>query len=62
MKKLWIALLSFILLFGFASQTFAELAPSRIALGVQLGAKLEQVKNVFGEPGRIIKQKVKYVK
>ena len=59
MKKLRIALLSFILLFGFAAQTFAELAPNRIALGVQLGAKFEQVKNVFGIPDRIVKEEIK---
>lgn len=59
MKKIRVALLSFILLFGFAGRSFAELAPSRIALGVQLGAKFEQVKHVFGVPDRIIKQKVK---
>ena len=59
MKKIRIALLSFILLFGLMSQAFAELPANRIALGVQLGAKFEQVKNVFGVPDRITKQKVK---
>ena len=59
MKILRIALLSFSLLFGFAAQSFAELAPNRIALGVQLGAKFEQVKNVFGVPDRVTKEEIK---
>ena len=59
MKKIGIIMLCFILLFGFAGLTHAELPANRIALGVQLGAKFEQVKNVFGVPDRITKQKVK---
>lgn len=59
MKKYRIALLSLVLLFGFAGQSFAELAPGRIALGVQLGAKFEQVENVFGVPDRTTKEQVK---
>lgn len=59
MKKIRIALLSFILLFGFASQAFAELSANRIALGVQLGATMSQVKNVFGVPDRVTKEQVK---
>ena len=59
MKKFRIITLCFILLFGFASLTHAELAASRIALGVQLGAKSEQVKNVFGVPDRVTKNEVK---
>ena len=59
MKKLWIALLSFILLFGFANRSFAELAPNRIALGVQLGAKFEDVKKVFGVPDRVTMEEIK---
>ena len=38
-------MLCFILLFGFASITHAELPANRIALGVQLGARFEQVKS-----------------
>lgn len=59
MKKIRISLLCFVLLFGFAGQSFAELSPNRIALGVQLGAKFEQVKNVFGVPDRITMEEVK---
>ncbi len=59
MKKLRITLLSFILLFGFVAQSFAELAPNRIALGVQLGARFEDVKNVFGVPERVTMEEVK---
>jgi hypothetical protein len=59
MKKIRIALLCFVLLFGLMSQAFAELPASRIALGIQLGATFSQVKNVFGVPDRITKQKVK---
>ena len=59
MKKIRIIALCFILLFGFASLTHAELAASRIALGVQLGARFEQVKNVFGIPDRVTKNEVK---
>jgi hypothetical protein len=59
MIKIRIALLSFILLFGFASQAFAELSANRIALGVQLGVTMSQVKNVFGVPDRVTKEQVK---
>ena len=59
MKKIRIIALCFILLFGFASLTHAELPASRIALGVQLGARFEQVKNVFGIPDRVTKNEVK---
>ena len=59
MKKLRSAGLCFILLFGFASLTYAELSVNRIALGVQLGATVSRVKNVFGVPDRITKEQVK---
>ena len=59
MKKIRIALLCFVFLFGLMSQAFAELPANRIALGIQLGATFSQVKNVFGVPDRITKQKVK---
>ncbi len=59
MKKIRIIMLCFILLFGFASLTHAELPANRIALGVQLGARFEQVKNVFGIPDRVTKNEVK---
>ena len=59
MKKFRIATLCFILLFGFASLTYAELPVNRIALGVQLGATMSQVKNVFGVPDRTTKEQVK---
>ena len=59
MKKIRIIALCFILLFGFASLTHAELPVNRIALGVQLGARFEQVKNVFGIPDRVTKNEVK---
>ena len=59
MKKIRIITLCFMLLFGFASLAHAELPASRIALGVQLGAKFEQVKNVFGVPDRVTKNEVK---
>ena len=59
MKKIRIIALCFILLFGFASLTHAELPANRIALGVQLGARFEQVKNVFGIPDRVTKNEVK---
>ena len=53
MKKFRMVLLSFILLLGFANRAFAELSPNRIALGVQLGAKFEDVNHDFGVPDRI---------
>ena len=59
MKKIRIIMLCFILLFGFAGLTHAELPANRIALGVQLGARFEQVKNVFGIPDRVTKNEVK---
>ena len=59
MKKIRIAVLCFVLLFGFMSQAFAQLTANRIALGVQLGATFSQVKNVFGVPDRTTKEKVK---
>ena len=59
MKKIRIAVLCFVLLFGFMSHSFAELPANRIALGVQLGATFSQVKNVFGVPDRTTVEKVK---
>ena len=59
MKKIRIITLCFIMLFGFASLTYAELPVNRIALGVQLGATMSQVKNVFGVPDRTTKEQVK---
>ena len=59
MKKIWTILLSFLFLFGFMNQSFAELASHRIALGVQLGAKFEEVKSVFGVPDRITREEIK---
>ena len=59
MKKIRIITLCFILLFSFASFTYAELPVNRIALGVQLGATMSQVKNVFGVPDRTTKEQVK---
>ena len=59
MKTIRIVMLSFFLLFGFMHHSFAELSPDRIALGVQLGAKFEEVKNVFGVPDRLTREDVK---
>ena len=59
MKMLRILAMAFLLLFGFMSISRAELPADRIALGVQLGAKFEQVKNVFGVPDRVTKNDVK---
>ena len=59
MKKIRIITLCLILLFGFASLAYAELPSNRIALGVQLGAKFEDVKNVFGVPERVTVEEVK---
>ena len=59
MKKVRITLLCIVLLLGFMSQAFAELSVNRIALGVQLGATMSQVKNVFGVPDRVTKERVK---
>ncbi len=59
MKKIRIITLCFVLLFGFASLAYAELPANRIALGVQLGAKFEEIKNVFGMPDRVTREEVK---
>ena len=59
MKKIRITAMVFMLLFGFMSHSFAELPANRIALGVQLGAKFEQVKNVFGVPDRVTREEIK---
>ena len=59
MKKIRIIVMAFILLFGFMNHSFAELSPDRIALGVQLGAKVEEVKGVFGVPDQIMKKEIK---
>jgi len=59
MKKIRIFTLVFMLVFGFMSQSFAQLPANRIALGVQLGATFSQVKNVFGVPDRTTKEQVK---
>ena len=59
MKKIRIAVLCFVLLFGFMSQAFAQLPANRIALGVQLGATVSQVRNVFGVPDRTTKEQMK---
>ena len=50
MKKVRIITLCFVLLFSLASLAYAELPANRIALGVQLGATVSQVRNVFGVP------------
>ena len=59
MKKIRIIVMAFILLFGFMNHSFAELSPDRIALGVQLGAKFEEVKGVFGVPDKVTKKEIK---
>ena len=59
MKKIRIITLCFVLLFGLTILAYAELPANRIALGVQLGARFEQVKNVFGIPDRVTKNEVK---
>ena len=59
MNIIRIAMLCFVLLFGFMGHSFAELPASRIALGVQLGATFSQVKNVFGVPDQTTKEQVK---
>lgn len=59
MKKIGIVALCLMLLFGFSSLTYAELPANRIALGVQLGAKFEDVKNVFGVPERVTVEEIK---
>ena len=47
MKMFRILAMAFLLQFGFMNISRAELPADRIALGVQLGAKFEQVKNVW---------------
>ncbi|MBQ9635975.1 MAG: hypothetical protein IJV12_07200, partial [Acidaminococcaceae bacterium] len=59
MKKIRIAVLCFVLLFTFMNRSFAELPANRIALGVQLGAKFKDVKNVFGVPDRVTMEEIK---
>ena len=59
MKKIRIFTLVFMLLFGFMNHSFAELPANRIALGVQLGATISQVKSIFGVPDRTTVEKVK---
>ena len=59
MKIIRIITLVFMLLFVFMSHSFAELPANRIALGVQFGAKFEQVKNVFGVPDRVTKEEIR---
>jgi hypothetical protein len=59
MKKAGVITLCFVLLFGFASLAYAELPANRIALGVQLGATVSQVRNVFGVPDRTTKEQMK---
>ena len=59
MKKIRIAVLCFVLLFSFMNCSFAELPANRIALGVQLGAKFKDVKNVFGVPDRVTMEEIK---
>ena len=59
MKKIRIITLCFVLLFGFASLAYAELSANRIALGIQLGAKFEDAKKVFGVPERVTMEEVK---
>ena len=59
MKKVRIITLCFVLVFGLASLAYAELPANRIALGVQLGAKFGDVKNVFGVPERVTMEEIK---
>lgn len=59
MKKIRIITLCFVLLFGLTSLAYAELPANRIALGVQLGATVSQVRNVFGVPDRTTKEQMK---
>ena len=59
MKKISLITLCFVLLFGVASLAYAELPANRIALGVQLGASVSQVRNVFGVPDRTTKEQMK---
>lgn len=59
MKRIRFVAMLLILLFGFMNRSFAELSADRIALGVQLGAKFEEVKNVFGVPDRVTMEEIK---
>ena len=59
MKKVRIITLCFVLLFSLASLAYAELPANRFALGVQLGAKFGDVKNVFGVPERVTMEEIK---
>ena len=59
MRRIRITAMVLMLLFGFMNRSFAELSASRIALGVQLGAKFEEVKNVFGVPDRVTREEIK---
>lgn len=59
MKKLRIISMAFVLLFAFMSVSYAELSANRIALGIQLGAKFADAKNVFGVPDRVTMEEVK---
>lgn len=59
MKKFKIIAMVFVLLFAFMSVSYAELSASRIALGIQLGAKFEDAKKVFGAPERVTMEEVK---
>ncbi len=59
MKRIRIVAMVLALLFGFMNHSFAELSANRIALGVQLGTKFEEVKNVFGVPDRVTREEVK---
>ena len=59
MKKIRIIALCFVLLLGLTSLAYAELPANRIALGVQLGAKFEDVKKVFGVPERVTVEEIK---
>ena len=59
MKKFRIIFLSLLLLFCLMGQAFAELSSNRIALGIQLGAKFEDAKKVFGVPDRVTMEEIK---
>ena len=59
MKRIRIITLCFVLLFGLASLAYAELPANRIAFGIQLGAKFEDAKNVFGVPERVTMEEIK---
>ena len=59
MKKFRIITMVFVLLFSFMSVSYAELSSNRIALGIQLGAKFEDAKKVFGVPDRVTMEEIK---